>query len=489
MRVLIVDLNNFARYPTVGVGYLTAILRQQQIDVDVFSPLAYGVSGVEREPRLSLFSQHLRYRTAVSQSSMFRVMRHRMAARMRSQLLRESNHIAREFNRRIDADRPDIVLVSTYLMYYELCAMIGLACAERSVPALVGGSYFSDPEVANEWVNLEGIRGVVCGEIELELADILRATLSGESLESFPSIRTSSSRSDYVTPPFTDLDALPFPDYGDFPWDRYPIPIVPMVTGRGCGWGVCTFCSDITSTVHRTFRSRSKENVLREIEYQSNAHATSRFVFTDLMLNSNLDVWRGLIDGIQNAAPGAEWIAAVHVTDRDENGLDRDSLVAARKAGAVRLTTGIESGSPRVNKLMRKGTRIERTSKFLMEASAAGISVRGTLILGYPGEEAADVEATAGFLEKHLPHIERVQMNRFQIMVGTTFYKNLQSSPSEFPDITSLTISRRDAQADHRYSKVDVRAYRRAVGRLFRAVHEINRRPLRESARSFEGVM
>ena len=28
MRVLIVDLNNFARYPTVAVGYLVAILRQ-----------------------------------------------------------------------------------------------------------------------------------------------------------------------------------------------------------------------------------------------------------------------------------------------------------------------------------------------------------------------------------------------------------------------------------------------------------------------------
>src|SRR6187431_2486734 len=50
MRTLVVDLNNFARYPTIAVGYLVSALRKAGHEVNVFSPLAHGVPGVYREP-------------------------------------------------------------------------------------------------------------------------------------------------------------------------------------------------------------------------------------------------------------------------------------------------------------------------------------------------------------------------------------------------------------------------------------------------------
>ena len=70
-RVLIVDLNNFARYPTVAVGYLVAVLRQAGMHVDVLSPLGHGISGVARESRprpWHRLEQQLRYATAVSRT-------------------------------------------------------------------------------------------------------------------------------------------------------------------------------------------------------------------------------------------------------------------------------------------------------------------------------------------------------------------------------------------------------------------------------------
>jgi anaerobic magnesium-protoporphyrin IX monomethyl ester cyclase len=141
---------------------------------------------------------------------------------------------------------------------------------------------------------------------------------------------------------------LPFPDYSDFPWSRYPNRIVPLITGRGCGWGACTFCSDVTSTVGRSFRSRSAANVLAEIAEQSKRYATRLFAFTDLKMNSNLDVWDALLERFAHCAPGAQWIGAVHVGTRQPNGLGPEELKAARAAGMVRLTTGLESGSQRV---------------------------------------------------------------------------------------------------------------------------------------------
>ena len=76
-------------------------------------------------------------------------------------------------------------------------------------------------------------------------------------------------------PPLADLDRLPFPDYSQFPWSKYPNIIVPMITGRGCGWGVCTFCSDVTSTAGRRFRSRSPKRPGRAIASTPPASAPS----------------------------------------------------------------------------------------------------------------------------------------------------------------------------------------------------------------------
>jgi anaerobic magnesium-protoporphyrin IX monomethyl ester cyclase len=289
--------------------------------------------------------------------------------------------------------------------------------------------------------------------------------------------------------PLKELDALPFPDYSDFPWDRYPNRIIPLITGRGCGWGACTFCSDVTSTAGRTFRSRSPANVLAEIEHQARKHSARQFVFTDLKVNSNLEMWRALLENFQRVAPGGEWIAAVHVGAIQPNGLTRDELRQARAAGMVRLTTGLESGSQRVLDSMAKGTDLAVTSQFLHDASDAGISVRVTMITGYPGEDASDVEQTAELLERHHHCIERVMLNRFAIMTGTTFQRTLERDASRFPGVRDVRPEHRQAHVGHAYGPAGESSYRRAIRRLLAAAHRINRKELLPSARPFEGVM
>src|SRR5439155_26821673 len=104
------------------------------------------------------------------------------------------------------------------------------------------------------------------------------------------------------------------------------------------------------------------------------------FAFTDLKLNSSLPMWNALLENFQKVIPGAEWIAAVHVGARQPNGLSADELKRARAAGVTRLTTGLESGRQRVLEGMGEGTDLNVTSRFLHHATAAGISVRTTMI-------------------------------------------------------------------------------------------------------------
>jgi len=60
-RALLVDLNNLARYPTLGIGYLVASLRGAGIEVEVLSPLLHGVPPSVRE-RPQTLKMHVRQR-------------------------------------------------------------------------------------------------------------------------------------------------------------------------------------------------------------------------------------------------------------------------------------------------------------------------------------------------------------------------------------------------------------------------------------------
>jgi len=108
--------------------------------------------------------------------------------------------------------------------------------------------------------------------------------------------------------PYRALDELPYPDYSDFPWARYSTRIVSAITGRGCG--ACRFCSDITSTAGRTFRSRAAAAVVAEVDHQCGRY----------------DARHVVIDG------------------DGSHELDPATLRQAAQAGLVRLTTGLESG-------------------------------------------------------------------------------------------------------------------------------------------------
>lgn len=262
-----------------------------------------------------------------------------------------------------------------------------------------------------------------------------------------------------------------------------------MLTGRGCGWGRCTFCSDVTSANGRTFRSRSWTDVLAEMELQAHRHDTQLFVFNDLKLNSNLRVWRGLIEDLRQRLPDAKWTAAVHVGAERPNGLSAEELVAARQAGLIRITTGLESGSQELLKRMVKGTRLGRTSQFLRDAKTAGISVRVTTIIGYPGETPRDLAQTAEFLDEHRHVIDRVQVCRFSVQPGTPIHQHLVREET-------TNLAQRDLVLDHKnailsYDAVheNSRAYRRAVARVLGAIHRINREPLIGAAYEFQGVM
>lgn len=487
-RILIVDLNNYARYPTLAIGYLVAPLRAAGHNVEVLSPLAIGAPPAEHEKvedRREHLVRRINFATHPVMQAAHESLR-RLHARREG---RPHQPTLRAVAEHLDRDRPDVILLSAYLNHHPSVAEVAAAAASRGIPVLLGGPAFSSPDTIRSWLDVDGITAIFAGEADLVVADLVEALLDGDDLSSRPGVWIPGQPDGTILPPLHDLDRLPIPDFDDFPWHAYPNRIIPIMTGRGCGWGVCTFCSDVITTNGRGYRSRSLEAVLAELEHQGRCHHANDAIFLDLKLNSDLSVWHGLIENYQRVLPGGRWIATVHVDGKGENGLDAESLRAARAAGLTRISFGLETGSQDLARRMRKGTDLDRNQRFVEDAADAGISLRSTMIMGYPGETVDDLVLTRDFLARNQDRFDRIRPARFKAIPGTPFQRLLQERPERFKGLSEVEWDHHQARATYRYRPAADRDYRRHKREILDIVHRINAKPLRDDARQFDGLM
>jgi anaerobic magnesium-protoporphyrin IX monomethyl ester cyclase len=487
LRVLVVDLNNFARYPTLAVGYLIAALRDAGHKVELFSPLAHGVPAVERERTETPWDQ-LERRVFFSSHPGVEWARERVV-QMRSWWLRRPHpRMIQEAERALELPY-DVVLLSSYVDHYEICKEIARLANAKNIPVLLGGPVFNVEEVVNEWLAVPGITAIYGGEADVALADVVSDLAGGGDLTRHPGIFLPDGRRGPHAPPLLRLDQLRVPDFTDFPWDAYPQPVIPMMTGRGCSWAACRFCGDVITANGRTFRTRPVESVLDEMQELSERHAGTDFIFLDIKLNSDPAMWHGLIENVQSRVPGARWIGSVHVGTKDASGLTREVLAAAHTAGLTRVTFGLESGSQVVLDAMDKGTTVEENARFLRDASEAGISVRATVMQGYPGETTAELQKTVQFLEDNQGYLDRVRLTRFKPLPSTRFHTEYERDPEQFSELESFVWDFRFSRASYIHPLTRKPDYRKVKADLLRRVYAINKKPLRPGAEQFDGLM
>ena len=485
---LIVDLNNYARYPTLAIGYLIAPLRASGVTVDVLSPLAVGAPPIQHEKEEN-WREHLVRSINFATHPVMQALHEPL----RSIHARWGSHpdqaTLAAVSDRLSLNKPDVILLSAYLNHYPAVREVALLAKAQGIPVLLGGPAFSLSETIEEWIDLEGVTAIFAGEADRVICDLVASAIEGRDLAGQTGVWTKGQEDAVIAQPLQDLDELPIPDFSDFPWASYPHPIIPVMTGRGCGWGYCTFCSDVTSSNGRSFRSRSLDAVLDEMVVQSQRHGVKDFIFLDLKMNSNLDVWRGVINNFQRAVPGGRWIATVHVDGKGDNGLDFDTLKAAKEAGLTRISFGLESASQKLIRRMGKGTQVERNQQFIEDAARAGLSLRSTMMMGYPGETCDDLIMTRDFLSHNQLNIDRIRPARFKAIPGTRFEELYRHRPSRFEGLAPVDWNYRLARATYKYEPAVDRGYRQAKKDILQIIHQINRKPLRDNAVQFDGLM
>jgi ribosomal peptide maturation radical SAM protein 1 len=188
-----------------------------------------------------------------------------------------------------------------------------------------------------------------------------------------------------------DLDALPFPDFGDYfeILDRTGAPgtdrHVVVETARGCWWGEkakCTFCGLNGESI--AFRAKSPERAVEEIVHLVRSYRP-RYVRTvdNMMAPGYYDAF---LPRLAAANLGVGLFYEVRPT------LSKEQIGALAKARVTSVQAGIESLSTHILKLMRKGTTALHNVEFLKQCRQAGVDVDWNLLFGFPGEQVEDYE-------------------------------------------------------------------------------------------------
>ncbi|MFZ1426348.1 MAG: radical SAM protein [Geminicoccaceae bacterium] len=487
-RVLVIDLNSFARFPTLAVGALVRGLRNAGHEVQVICPFRHGAPTIQREGQ-ETYWQYVQKRVYFSTHPIVAPFHNQLLQARNWWVLRPSPTTQKISCDAMDSFRPHVVLVSAYVDFYRSVALLAQAAKDRGIPFLLGGPVFNHPQVARAWRDVDGLTAIIGAEVERSIGNIVSDVLAYRDLGHHAGIFLPDGREGPPAAPLQRLDQLSPPDFSDFPWEAYPVRIIPALATRGCGWGRCTFCADIHTANGRTFRKRPAASVFAELCHQAERHGTRDVVFFDMKLNSDLELWRDLIAGYQSHLPGGQWIGVVHVGQEKDNGLSAVDMENARRSGMARISFGLETASDRLNKLMAKGTSVGRIAEFVKNAHSAGISVRSTAMLGYPGETAADVESTIRFVESNIDCFDRIKLSLFKALPGTRFEELHTTNPDRLSGVKNLKWNYRYYRGEYYNANGSNRAYRRAKTNLLQLVYQINRRPLRASAQMFDGLM
>ena len=223
-----------------------------------------------------------------------------------------------------------------------------------------------------------------------------------------------------------DLDQFPYPDRKTLPIDYIEsmpldVPAVlsldrfcTMQTSRGCPYP-CIYC-DIPALADGKWRSRSPENVLREMQQLSDEGYRSIYLTDDHFLLKRKRITE-ICEGIIERKLKFRWGCEGRV---DSVAVDRLPLMA--KANCGFLAFGIEAGTQKVLDRLKKRQTLEQIEHAVSEAKKHGIqSVHGFFLIGSPAETVEDILESFRFAARL--RIDTFGFNRLCAYRGTPLWQ------------------------------------------------------------------
>ncbi|MFQ5479854.1 MAG: B12-binding domain-containing radical SAM protein [Thermodesulfobacteriota bacterium] len=332
-----------------------------------------------------------------------------------------------EVRERIKKFSPDLVGISC-----NFSVMVGsmneTACLVKEMlpeaVVVVGGNH--PTSMAEEVMENRAIDFVLKGEAELSFPALLRAI--GDNCKGCAKCDCGKESSDnkdnkendvpsYGTVPglvwrdgeavvnnaqgpfIADLDALPYPAWHLFPYEKYssnykpnkvtwgePQAMPTVLTTRGCA-GTCVFCS-VHRTMGRRFRARKLDEVFAEIRFLVDRYKIKKLMIIDDNFTHDKARAKEFCDQFKRQGFKLE----IHFMVLALWCMDEELIDKLMEIGCTSMGFAIESGVQEVlTRVVKKPLKLTKAMEVLRYARKKGVHLTGTFVIGLPGETKKDI--------------------------------------------------------------------------------------------------
>lgn len=298
----------------------------------------------------------------------------------------------------LDAYQPDVVGIRSIAMFKEeFRHIVRLTKDWRDVP-VIGGGPIASSKRERLLSYVPEIDATALDEGELTLA-----SLFSEPIADVPGLFYRDGDQVVHTGPakiVDNLDDLPLPSMEYVDLDRYEKHLSyaynhrrqgVLITSRGCPFK-CTYCNTFAG---KAARLMSADRVFEQMDLMWKEHNISDFYVVDDIFNVKRNRVKEVMKKI--IASGREWrLYFVNGLRADCLNLELVDLMV--EAGAVWITYAIETASPRIQKLVKKHMRLDKSAEIINYTQDKGIVVNINTMYGFPTETAQEAQMTLDFL-------------------------------------------------------------------------------------------
>ena len=303
-----------------------------------------------------------------------------------------------ELKKEVEGFAPDLVGVTSTTVAYATAQEVLVAVKEvdLGITTVLGGAHMSALP-SQTMSECESIDVGVFGEGEQTLLEIVGRLSRKESLENVDGTLLRLNGHVEQNKPrksAQNLDEFPFPArhllkdlrlYSHTPFRGAKFTTT-MITSRGCPFQ-CGYCDQ--SVFGRKWRYHSPEYVVSEMLHLKERYGIEFISIEDDNFLLSRERTVKICEGMIKASLNLGWSCLGRANEVDE-----EVLSLMKKAGCRTVYLGIESGSPRMLKLINKKLSIEDTRKGITLIKKHDIEVMGSFILGLPTETKEEMEMT-----------------------------------------------------------------------------------------------
>ncbi len=212
-------------------------------------------------------------------------------------------------------------------------------------------------------------------------------------------------------------------------------------TQRGCPY-TCKWCS--TAVYGQSYRRRSPNEVVLELQEIQRKYNPDTIWFVDDVFTVSHKWLGAFVDELQKREVQIKF-ECISRADR----MNAEVINLLKMAGCFRVWIGAESGSQKIIDAMDRRVSVEQVREMIIATRKAGIEAGTFIMLGYPGENKADIKET-------LYHLKASNPDHFTITVaypikGTTLYEEVAERQTR--DLDWRNSTDRDRDFDRTYQR------------------------------------